>query len=57
MVNSPGNEELQDLKEEIEELKKDLIMLRALEATGVDNWDGYEDAQYLAEVLQEEAGL
>jgi len=32
-------------KEEYEELKSDAAFLRALEAAGVDNWEGYEFAQ------------
>lgn len=28
----------------IAELEKDVALLRALEAFGVDNWDGYDEA-------------
>ncbi len=34
-------------KEEYEELLEDAKFMRALEAAGVDNWEGYEYAQDL----------
>ena len=38
-------------KKEYESLKEDAAWLRALEAAGVDNWDGYDFAR---ELLQED---
>lgn len=32
-------------KKEYEDLKKDVKWLRALEAAGVDNWEGYDIAK------------
>ncbi|URY10921.1 inihibitor of recBCD nuclease [Shigella phage ESh7] len=33
-----------DVSASIEKLEKDLELLNALRACGVDNWDGYSDA-------------
>lgn len=49
-------EEIKMLKIEIEELKDRDFLLRCLEAHGVDNWDGWDDAMemYRAGVEDEE---
>ncbi|MFD0562995.1 hypothetical protein ACFQ2M_13860 [Kitasatospora saccharophila] len=37
-------EEVHRLQGRVDELEDNSRVLRALEAAGVDNWDGYEDA-------------
>ncbi|WP_327066832.1 hypothetical protein [Kitasatospora sp. NBC_01302] len=37
-------EEITQLREQIAKLEENSAVLRALEAAGVDNWDGYSDA-------------
>ena len=42
-------------RQEYETLTKDAALLNALEACGVDNWNGYSDARrYLREQQEEE---
>lgn len=38
--------------EEYEELQNDSLFLQALIGCGVDNWDGYGDAQEMLEVME-----
>lgn len=40
-------------KKEYESLLNDSQWLCALEAAGVDNWDGYEDAQDAMELIEQ----
>lgn len=40
--------------EEYEALLEDSKMLYALEAAGVDNWDGYSEAQEILEQMEQE---
>lgn len=37
-------EEITILKEDFEEMQRELYMLECLRAAGVDNWDGYDYA-------------
>lgn len=46
-----GVKRLETLAEELEER---VAFLDALEAAGVDNWDGYDEAQELLEAWQQE---
>jgi len=42
-------------RKEYDQLQKDAGMLNALEACGVDNWEGYSDAhKYLREQQEEQ---
>ncbi len=45
------SEEITIPREEYESLIKDQLMLRALEAAGVDNWSGFD---YALESLEED---
>jgi len=38
----------------VEKLEERVVFLDALEAAGVDSWDGYDEAQELLEVWQQE---
>jgi len=40
---------INELEKKIKELESDVRFLRALEAAGVDNWEGYSEAQQLWE--------
>ena len=42
-------EKYNELRERVEELEDDVKFLRALEAAGVDSWEGYEVAQEMME--------
>jgi len=46
----PGGEQVIILQSEYDQLKEDVKFMRALEAAGVDNWDGYS---YALELLRE----
>lgn len=37
-------EEMEEIKDYLEELENDRDLLYALQAAGVDNWNGYEEA-------------
>lgn len=39
------NSKIEDLEEIIDSQEEDINFLRALEAAGVDNWEGYDIAQ------------
>lgn len=41
-------------KEEYDNLIQDSLILRALEDSGVDNWEGYEEAMKLMKEWEEE---
>lgn len=47
-------EEIVELKAKIEDIEEYAIALSALEACGVDNWHGYDDAMTLLEEWQNE---
>ena len=49
-MNTPGMVEIPT--EEYEELQNDSLFLQALIGCGVDNWDGYGDAQEMAEEME-----
>lgn len=42
------------LEESIENMSEDVDLLNALQCAGVDSWDGYEGAQELLELWQQE---
>ena len=46
---SENNEKITILKNQYDELIKDVKFLKALEQAGVDNWEGYSYAQELLE--------
>jgi len=49
------NEEMVTIsKSEYESLLEDSLWLSALEAAGVDNWQGYDSAREIYEEMQEE---
>lgn len=48
---------LQLTEEELEEIRKDRLKLRALEAAGVDNWEGYDYAMEIYKELLEDSEL
>lgn len=48
-VSDNLNEDVTISQKEYKELQSDSIFLQALIASGVDNWDGYGEAQEMAE--------
>lgn len=48
-VKDLTQEQYEELKENLEELQKEVKFLDCLSAAGVDNWDGYSYAQELME--------
>lgn len=55
-LNAPGivSDMVRELCAEVERLRGELRFLDALHGAGVDNWDGYEDAQAILEDWGEE---
>lgn len=47
-----GEETVTISKKEYEELTNSSIFLSALEAAGIDSWDGYDDAKEIMEEWQ-----
>ncbi|WP_037805017.1 hypothetical protein [Streptomyces sp. NRRL F-5135] len=47
-VDAVVAEATETLRARVAELEKDAAFLRALEAAGVDNWEGYDDACEIA---------
>ncbi len=45
LAENPAEEMVTITRKKYEKLSKDASFLCALECAGVDNWDGYEDAQ------------
>ena len=54
-MDSNDSETVTISRKEYEQLQKDTNMLNALEACGVDNWEGYSEAhKYLREQEEEQ---
>lgn len=45
------------ISQDIDELKRNALMLEALLASGVDNWEGFDCAMDIYQELLKEAGM